>query len=612
MVKETHLYDILSVSINSSIEEISRSFKKQALKCHPDKTNHNPQLTEKFKEIKRAYEILKDDKQRYIYDNFGEEGLESMIIESNESNNNQNNNNNQSNNANNNQNNSNYTPNTQFQQFFTSSTKNSTGQKRTQQFQQQGSSSSSSNSQNFNSNDIFSQVFQDLNSMFSNSNSFFQSSNSFDSFTNFQSPSNFQQNFTNSSFQQPPPQQQQEMKKIIKPYGEPLQNQLVRGDDIRHVCDVTLEDLMYGKTLKLSLPKNSKCSNCNGYGGINPKICKTCLGSGQILIIQYNQFSSYKQTNICTSCQGNGIKIKPIDKCIYCNGEGYMEITKILKIYIPPGTHQGSKIILKEESDEGKNIIPGDLIIIINQKPHKYLIRKNNDLFMNYEIDLKTALLGGFILIPNFLKMGQFLKIYINSTGNQQHKNSSTSSQQQNNSSQSSLDSKKISNGEIIGTIQNNEPKLVKNLGMPISTQFSNGILIQDSSNLQLLESTNTNKNQPSQKRGNLYINFQIKLPKISQFSQQNLDLLENILPNNLNYIPSPTERIIESNLSNIPDSTKNINLDSESEEPIVIESPPQQEQQEQQQSEFKRRRFNSSESNQSLNNNDNNNSFSL
>ncbi|KAK7684705.1 hypothetical protein QCA50_012288 [Cerrena zonata] len=76
MAREKYFYDILSVSSDASVEEIARSYKKMALKCHPDKTNHNPQLTEKFKEATRAYEVLKDDNKRKIYDAYGEAGLD--------------------------------------------------------------------------------------------------------------------------------------------------------------------------------------------------------------------------------------------------------------------------------------------------------------------------------------------------------------------------------------------------------------------------------------------------------------------------------------------------------------------------------------------------------
>lgn len=72
MVKDTKLYDILEVSPNASENELKKSYRKLALKYHPDK---NPDAGEKFKEISHAYDVLSDSQKRDIYDQFGEEGL---------------------------------------------------------------------------------------------------------------------------------------------------------------------------------------------------------------------------------------------------------------------------------------------------------------------------------------------------------------------------------------------------------------------------------------------------------------------------------------------------------------------------------------------------------
>ncbi|OMJ82468.1 hypothetical protein SteCoe_16815 [Stentor coeruleus] len=66
------LYKVLGVARDASNEEIRSSFKKLALKWHPDKNlNNKVEAEEKFKEISEAYKILSDKNTRTQYDQFG-------------------------------------------------------------------------------------------------------------------------------------------------------------------------------------------------------------------------------------------------------------------------------------------------------------------------------------------------------------------------------------------------------------------------------------------------------------------------------------------------------------------------------------------------------------
>jgi DnaJ family protein A protein 2 len=75
-VKETELYEILGVAVDVDENGLKRSYRKLALKFHPDKNQGNEEAAEKFKQIGHAYEVLSDPDKRTLYDRHGKKGLE--------------------------------------------------------------------------------------------------------------------------------------------------------------------------------------------------------------------------------------------------------------------------------------------------------------------------------------------------------------------------------------------------------------------------------------------------------------------------------------------------------------------------------------------------------
>ena len=67
-------YEILGLSKNASHDEIKASYRKLALKYHPDRNPDNKEAEEKFKEAAHAYEILSNPEKRKQYDQFGHAG----------------------------------------------------------------------------------------------------------------------------------------------------------------------------------------------------------------------------------------------------------------------------------------------------------------------------------------------------------------------------------------------------------------------------------------------------------------------------------------------------------------------------------------------------------
>lgn len=76
MATKKDYYEVLSVNKDASAEDIKKSYRKLAMKYHPDRNPDNPKAEEQFKEAKEAYEILSDDQKRAAYDQYGHAGVE--------------------------------------------------------------------------------------------------------------------------------------------------------------------------------------------------------------------------------------------------------------------------------------------------------------------------------------------------------------------------------------------------------------------------------------------------------------------------------------------------------------------------------------------------------
>lgn len=75
MSKEDY-YKLLNVNKNASDSDIKKSYRKLAMKYHPDRNPGDKRSEEKFKEISEAYEVLSDKNKRHSYDQFGHEGVD--------------------------------------------------------------------------------------------------------------------------------------------------------------------------------------------------------------------------------------------------------------------------------------------------------------------------------------------------------------------------------------------------------------------------------------------------------------------------------------------------------------------------------------------------------
>ena len=171
-----------------------------------------------------------------------------------------------------------------------------------------------------------------------------------------------------------------------------------RGADLQYDLELTLEEAVFGTSVKIKTPTMKRCAACNGSGarsGSAPATCETCGGHGNIRMSQ--GFFSVQQT--CPSCRGAGRVIR--DPCMACGGQGRVRDLKTHQVKVPAGVDNGDRIRLSGEGERGENDgPPGDLYVSIHVKEHAIFRREGTDLFCEVPITFVTAALGGELEIP--------------------------------------------------------------------------------------------------------------------------------------------------------------------------------------------------------------------
>jgi molecular chaperone DnaJ len=172
----------------------------------------------------------------------------------------------------------------------------------------------------------------------------------------------------------------------------------LRGADLRYDMEISLEDAWHGKSSEITVDVSGICDTCTGTGarpGTQAHACKQCNGHGKVRAQQ--GFFMVERT--CPVCHGAGEVIA--DPCRDCRGEGRTDKTKTLKINVPPGVDEGTRIRLSGEGEAGARGAPsGDLYIFLHVSKHALFERQGTTLFANTPISFTTAALGGEIELP--------------------------------------------------------------------------------------------------------------------------------------------------------------------------------------------------------------------
>lgn len=184
--------------------------------------------------------------------------------------------------------------------------------------------------------------------------------------------------------------------------GAQSQRVMEKGDDIFVNIVLSFEEACFGVEKNITFNKIEKCPDCKGTGAKDGKeftVCPDCKGTGRVRFQQNTMFGTTIREAGCTKCNATGKIIK--EKCSTCNGKGYSKISKTVKVKVPAGIDDGQTIRMRGEGNAPvRDGINGDLNIHVSVSPHKVLVRKGNDIYLDLYIPFTKALLGTKIEIP--------------------------------------------------------------------------------------------------------------------------------------------------------------------------------------------------------------------
>jgi len=148
----------------------------------------------------------------------------------------------------------------------------------------------------------------------------------------------------------------------------------------------------------VEIRRGESCETCKGSGakaGTKASTCGTCGGRGEVAATQ----GFFQIRTTCPSCGGQGSRIdKP---CADCGGEGSKKKKREIKVRIPAGVEDGTRMRVSGEGEAGAQGGPrGDLYVFLSVQPHDFFARDGDDLICEVPITFPQAALGARVHVP--------------------------------------------------------------------------------------------------------------------------------------------------------------------------------------------------------------------
>ncbi|MFF9013470.1 molecular chaperone DnaJ [Streptomyces sp. NPDC014870] len=180
--------------------------------------------------------------------------------------------------------------------------------------------------------------------------------------------------------------------------GAGTRTQPRRGQDIESEVTLSFTEAVDGATVPLRMSSQAPCKACSGTGDKNgtPRVCPTCVGTGQV---SRGSGGGFSLTDPCADCKGRGLIAET--PCEICKGSGRAKSSRTMQVRIPAGVSDGQRIRLRGKGAPGERGGPnGDLYVVVHVDAHPVFGRKDDNLTVTVPVTFDEAALGGEIKVP--------------------------------------------------------------------------------------------------------------------------------------------------------------------------------------------------------------------